>query len=853
MDKKEKKVKKQNKEQVKKTEPKEKQSKVNLDKKKKLLILISAIVLVAIIGITIFFTLRNDDEYTLADVEPTISTLEDGTYYIFGSPNNQSFEVETKEDFTYKVVDEENNEVKVSTTKKDNKVVINAPEKLYEDGKTYTLTITNGTFTEEDLKEASVVSFSIVRKSKQTSELNKDVKAVSSETNKVSETDDKITLTSDEEYKTGDIILIDNKKAYKVESAENGTYQLTIPAISEVFDEIDYYGSAYLNLSEFEENEEIEEYLIAYAEETLIEKLIPTVNAASKVSVDCDWSDKRDAFVAKIHIETNPGDKVFKKSFLEHHKLSFDYEVELKVKLDYDIDDDYVDVNFTLQITNTPSFTLETQSETLDKIKDGLKAYTAGENALALLKSDYDSVETDTKKLKQTVGTVPIPTPFWFFTAELDFGLIMEFDVKANMNATLTNTNKITIGVNSEKGVYGKTKYTNKINASAFGEASMRLGSQMDLEASLLGITEVSGGLKGGIYGNATLDIKSEVSDDKLSANLLATTKAGLFSTIVVEAKVITEKFEKEISNTELELYSYELPLSSESEKTEPVVKEEDTTQKPETNNNSNNNTNNNNNDSSNNSSNDSEYIDDVKYSTKEEFLNYKPEIKVKQGLTRIDVEVTNASNFYPLDNDGPYIVYYAASISGPNKNETYDFFSGTGLGNFTELSLGTTYEIAVWPYAKDENDNVVNGKKTTATVTTLSSYNYSSEEKAYIDNLFNMMNSNRKTKFIRDPKVDLAAQICASSGVNQINYQNTCLTLAGINYKDRFASSYEHHNPFYGKISYQEFYQKHASTFEKVGYARAGIGYYNGVVYVIMVSLCEDVDTTGLNTNTCN
>ena len=599
MDKKEKKEKNQNKEQVKKTETKEKQSKVNLDKKKKLLILISAIVLVAIIGITIFFALRNDDEYTLADVEPTISTLEDGTYYIFGSPNNQSFEVETKEDFTYKVVDEENNEVKVSTTKKDNKVVINAPEKLYEDGKTYTLTITNGTFTEEDLKEASVVSFSIVRKSKQTSELNKDVKAVSSETNKVSETDDKITLTSDEEYKTGDIILIDNKKAYKVESAENGTYQLTTPAISEVFDEIDYYGSAYLNLSEFEENEEIEEYLIAYAEDTLIEKLIPTVSAASKVSVDCDWSDKREAFIAKIHIETNPGDKVFKKSFLEHHKLSFDYEVELKVKFDYDIDDDYVDVNFTLQITNIPSFTLETQSETLDKIKDGLKAYTAGENALALLKADYKAVETDTKKLKQTVGTVPIPTPFWFFTAELDFGLIMEFDVKANMNATLTNTNKITIGVNSEKGVYGKTKYTNKINASAFGEASMRLGSQMDLEASLLGITEVSGGLKGGIYGNATLDIKSEVSDDKLSANLLATTKAGLFSTIIVEAKVITEKFEKEIANTELELYSYELPLSSESERTKPVVKEETTT-KPETNNNSNNNNNSSNNSSSN-------------------------------------------------------------------------------------------------------------------------------------------------------------------------------------------------------------------------------------------------------------
>ena len=653
---------------------KEKQNKVNLNKKNKLIILISAIVLVAVIGITIFFVLRNGDEYKLADVEPTISTLEDGTYYIFGSPNNQSFEVETKDDFTYKIVDEENNEVKVSTTKKDNKIVINAPEKLYEDGKTYTLTITNGTFTEKELKEATAVSFSIVRKSKQSSELNKDVKSVSSETNEVNEIDDKITLTSEETYKTGDIILIDNKKAYKVEKEEDGTYQLSIPTIEEVYKEFDYYGSAYLNLSEFEENEEVEEYLVAYAEENIIDKIIPKVNAASKVEVNYKWDKKVNGLVATIHAETDPGDKIFNKSFLKHHKLSFDYEVVIKIKANYDIFFDKYDINFTLEVSNTPNFTIKTESETLDKIKDGLKAYTAGENALKLLQSDYKAVEKDTKNLKQTVGTVVAPTPVPGLDVIVDIGLIMEADLKANMNATLTNTNTITIGLSNKKGLYGNLKYKNTINASAFGEASMRLGSQVDLGASLLGIVELSGGVKGGIYGKATLDMKSEVSDDKISANLLATTKAGLFSKIVVEAEVLGMEQTVTIYDGELELYNYELPLSSESENTKPVIKEETTT-KPETNNSSNNNNNSNNNDNNSTPTPEEKYytVSVYSYGCGEPYsVEFIESVKVKEGTSLSSYKSSSGEYFNTGNGYAAWTTYSVAMqyISQGKKNE---------------------------------------------------------------------------------------------------------------------------------------------------------------------------------------
>lgn len=567
-----------------------KEVKDNLSKnpKRKKIIIISSIVvgLIIIIGISAFFITKNPnkDKFEYVDVEPTISMLEDGSYYIFGAPTNQSFEIEKEDGFTYEVKDEDNNKVEITEDKKDNKVILNG---TYEEGKTYTLTIKNGTFTKEELKEAKSIVFAIERKSKQTAVLKDNIKEVSESDNKIEEKDNKITLTSKENYKTGDIVVIGegiNQSAYKVESVKGDTYEVSTPKLEEVYDELDYYGSTILNLEDFEANEEVSEYLIAYAEKNIVDYLIPKVNAASTTTIKSEWNKKDQALVAKVHVETNPNDKVFNKSFLKYHRLSFDYEVKLSYKLDYDISLTNIDVNLVVEVKNTPSMKLEHAEETLDNIKKGLEAYTKDVNVIKTLKSDYKNIATDKETLEQGVGKIVIPTAITGLNIESNINLIMDFDVKANMGATLTNTNTAVIGYSSKKGLYGSLTYKNNIDANVFGSASMRLGSKIDIGLNLMGVAKVNGSLTGGIYGKGDISINSKISNTEVTATLDANAEAGLFSTVKASASVLNYKGEKTFFDKELKLYDYTLPLKSTTKlKDTPVSSETNKNEQPTT------------------------------------------------------------------------------------------------------------------------------------------------------------------------------------------------------------------------------------------------------------------------------
>ena len=589
MDKKEKDVKQPKKEKVKKTE---KQNKVNLDNKKKLIILISAIILIAIIGITIFFVLRNDDEYKLANVKPTISTLEDGTYYIFGSPNNQSFEVETKENFTYKVVDEKNNEVKVSTTKKDNKVVINAPEKFYEDGKTYTLTITNGTFTEEDLKEASVVSFSIVRKSKQTQELNKNVKSISSETNKVNEIEGKITLTSEEEYKKGDIILIDNKNAYKVENVEEGTYQLSIPTLEEVYKELDYYGVQILDLTNFETDENFKEYLEDNIEKNLLNKIIPEVDAASKIELELKYDKKKEELIAIVKIATSPGDKLFKSKFLDNHEFSTTIEIGIKMLLYRDITLYKQDVGLTLNLRTDLGFNVSHPmfrefKETFEK--------EFNDDKLIDVRNYVKDAKKDDIETEQKIGKMSVPTGIAGLNVIFNAGYLFDINLKTDLNASLGNTLDVVIGYSSKKGLYGNADTNPKATSSFLGEGEVKIGFQGEAGVSILNIIDLVGVIEVGGYNKGSLSIANTVSEE--SKSIITTTgEGGLFATVKAEADTPIGDLSYTVFDNKLKLIDINESIDAKTivkAQDKPVSKEEDTTQKAETNNNNNNSNNN--------------------------------------------------------------------------------------------------------------------------------------------------------------------------------------------------------------------------------------------------------------------
>jgi len=266
------------------------------------------------------------------------------------------------------------------------------------------------------------------------------------------------------------------------------------------------------------------------------------------------------------------------------------------------------------------------------------------------------------------------------------------------------------------------------------------------------------------------------------------------------------------------------------------------------TNNSGNKDNNNNNNNNVNNNPNDN-YEEEINLISEQDFANRSINFEVKPHLTT--VEVTWEEGEVPPYTENEFWVNYEINISGPSVNQTQVQHDYMKYYRFVDLQLNTTYTITIKAYQEKEDGTKLYTKETKKTFTTLSSPNYSSEDQAYVDNLFNLINSEKGGVFQRDTSLDLAAAICASSGFSDLQNTKSCLKRAGINNKV-FASMDKKHNPFYGKISYTEFYNQNKDFYQKSAYSRIGVGYYQGVVHVISVSFCEDVDTSGLSSSTC-
>ena len=574
--------------------------------KKKIFIILGIVSFVFVISIISFLILKKDTKEMFIETKPVVSTLADGTSYIFGADVDQSFKVKADDGFTYKIVDADNNEIKTTVTEKDNYLIINAPAEKYKQGKVYTLTITNGKFEDKDLKEANCVSFSIKREAKQVSKFNSNVKIVSAKENIVSENEDKITLKSDEKYKNGTIILVSDdysQKAYKIEKYENGIYILSKPEITEVYDELDYYGSYSLDLSNFEGNKEIEDYLVSKAKSSLVDSLIIPVDAAGKTNIETKWDEKKEELIIKIDLENGAGEKLFNKPFLKYHSLNFEFEYRLKAVANVDVNvfEGIYDLNVSFTIKEVPKVGVTYNNGKVKELQEAFDKYASSENVYDAFKIDYDKLKKDDKKLNQKLGTIPIETPIAGLNFEVGVALIMEFDLKADFSAKLTSTQNIVVGVNTS-GIYGSFKTSSDVEASILGEAKMRLGLEGLAGFDLVGIAKLNATLEGGIYGKASIELKNNAESLKSNFNVVVVGEAGTFVTVKANAELLDFKFSHVITEKEVKLADINDLFAAVKGEDKPVIKEEtsqkeeikpkpEATQKPQTNNSSNNNT----------------------------------------------------------------------------------------------------------------------------------------------------------------------------------------------------------------------------------------------------------------------
>ena len=218
-------------------------------KSKKIFAIVGISIVIIAVALSIYFLfIRKDSKFLEVPVQEVASKLEDGSNYVLGAATDISFDVNADDGFTSNVVDENGDNIEITITEKDGITKIKAPINGYVEGATYTLTIKNGTFVKEELSKSNVTVFSVKREAKQIAEFKEDVKQINSKNNQVEINDDTYTLKTSDNYNVGDIIIIDNESAYKVESIDNGKYVLTTPQLEEIYSELDYYGSAYLIL-----------------------------------------------------------------------------------------------------------------------------------------------------------------------------------------------------------------------------------------------------------------------------------------------------------------------------------------------------------------------------------------------------------------------------------------------------------------------------------------------------------------------------------------------------------------------------------------------------------------------------
>lgn len=520
-----------------------KKSKVN----KKLLTIVAILVIGLVVGgIFLVSSLREIKKTKLAESEPIISTLDDGTYYMVGASLDESFEVEVEDEFSYEVLDQDEKKVKVIEEKNEGKVILKPTEDGWDEGATYTLKIINGKFTDSELSDANVVTFSTVRVASQSHKYTKNVDVVSSDKVKIT---DNIVKTS-KKLKVGEIIVVEDNEgepsaAYRIVKVnDNGTYETEVPTLEEVFSKFDYYNMEYLDLSEIEVNEELAAYLGSVAKKSIIDSLMLDADAAAKVKVSYPkYNKKSKEVVFGVTLETDPGDKVFNKSFLKHHKLSTGYEVGIKVKA-YENFYSAVrwDVGVEFEIRQSINTGIKTESETLDKIKNNFSEFAADKTGVNWLSDELYKIEKDDYGLDKKFGEVSVESGIPGIQIVLTTNLLLDFDVKGNISSNLTNTTKASFGYSTEKEFYATASTKNKMTAEAMAEGKVRIGITAKAGVEVLNMVNLLGTGSVGLYGKGNISAKSEMTTDKMTNTVDAKLEAGTFAEIGAEANLFGKK-----------------------------------------------------------------------------------------------------------------------------------------------------------------------------------------------------------------------------------------------------------------------------------------------------------------------
>ncbi|NLI61247.1 MAG: hypothetical protein GX375_07450 [Clostridiales bacterium] len=380
-----------------------------------------------------------------------VFTEEEDAYYLQKASEDIVFYIDTSENNLnqlFTLEDENGTELNVPAKRVNGtQFKIMPPSEGYEAGKQYKLVLDEGaSFSGDTLNTAKELTFAIEKEATEKYEYTEEVKPI--EESKITIIEEDRIQVEDNNISLGDIFIDENMgEAYKVvEILGDGTAKVEVPALDEIFSELEVYGEYTWDVNEFVNNPEIEiEIVENFRSSSFFASLVKVAYAEEEppkdvdISVKCDVNDDDNTAEIEVELTFYPGKKgLFNISALKDHEVTITFKNLIGMKAMCNIDGPVSNLkfDFSTTVTNELSWTVGiSKGFDSEQIKSQLDAKIK-ESVRKLAREKEDSVDGDMKLFEWNLRLPSIP--------------LIKFGVEVKIFTDLEMSTELIIGSHSK-------------------------------------------------------------------------------------------------------------------------------------------------------------------------------------------------------------------------------------------------------------------------------------------------------------------------------------------------------------------------------------------------------------------
>lgn len=478
--------------------------------KKKIILSVTGIGI--LIAAALFFILNINNQSTL-EINPdnlTVFEEDDSAYYLKKAPEDLSFEVysdNATDELDYTLVDEAGNEVETRVRQKDDHTYeIRAPKSGYDQGDRYRLELGEEVlFANEELHGADSLVFAVDREEMEHYAFTDQVVEMNQEIAQVAP--DLIEVDSFDFFELEDNAILfgqneeDEYVIYKIsEIIDEDTAQVTMPALDEIYSELEVYGEYAFDFSDIIINPEIEAQLVENFKNTsFFSNLVTTAYAEEKdygnieVTLEYTPNPQKNSIEIELVVTLKAGeDGLFGKERLKHHEVTITLKSEFGTSAHIDIDNVR---NWDVAASRSDSFYWEVdityeppvidETTSLPDLFNQDKEEDVKEIIRLLNEMTSDEVKNEILLFEQGVPISGIPG----LIVSLEVNIALHFEIQANLNFNNDYSTMTTVGLmyrdSTFKPYYKSEYYTSGGKASFKGEMKSKAGLNFDLKTKL--------------------------------------------------------------------------------------------------------------------------------------------------------------------------------------------------------------------------------------------------------------------------------------------------------------------------------------------------------------------------------